>query len=110
MKKLLIACLLLVVPLVVLGATTYPKVNLQWDANTESDMAFYRVYLNGERVGIATHPTTTYTHQTMYEGNHAFYVTAVDVMGNESGPSNSVSVNISIPPEPPANCRATVVP
>jgi len=78
-------------------------VNLEWDRNTESDLAGYRLYasrttFNNSVEGLtpiqdipATDTTTT--HQVP-EGITYFVLTAYDLSGNESNPpSNEVSIN-----------------
>jgi beta-glucanase (GH16 family) len=66
------------------------QVTLGWSANAESDLAGYRVYRNGVRVGSPT--TTSFTDSGLSNGtSYTYYVTAVDTSGNESAHSATVS-------------------
>jgi fibronectin type 3 domain-containing protein len=71
------------------------SVTLTWDANTESDLAGYRVYLgtaSGQYgVPIATLPasfTNFLVENLQMSMTYFFAVTAFDTTGNESGLSN----------------------
>ena len=73
---------------------------LQWDANTETDLAGYILY-QGITEGSYGNPievgnVTSYTVSGLDPGmTYYFAVTAYDTGGNESGPSNEVSVYVS---------------
>ena len=95
------------------------NISLAWDASTESDVAGYKVY-SGTTSGVYNSPqdvgnTTIYTPANLQAGStHYFAVTAYDTQGNESGPSNELSVSISPPPDTtppssPATLQATQV-
>lgn len=83
---------------------------LQWDANTEPDLAGYKVY-QADRDGDHTGPwakvaeVTTNTHTlTVPDGqNFAWLVTAFDTSGNESFVSNMVELMDRTPPYGPKN-------
>ena len=81
------------------GLTATPgdgQVTLTWTANSESDLASYKVY-----GGTSSSPTTllstvtsgqTYTHSSLTNGTTYYYrITAVDNAGNESGYSTEKS-------------------
>lgn len=75
------------------------QVTLQWDANTESDLAGYRIHQGNEdgsySVHIDVHNVTTYTMTGLTEGQtYYFAATAYDASGNESGYSNQVSYTV----------------
>ncbi len=78
---------------------------LTWDANTEADLAGYRVYYgtssrNYTQV-IDVGKVTSYTLNQLQENQPYFFaVTAYDTAGNESGYSNEVSVIFNPPAEP----------
>lgn len=86
---------------------------LEWDRNTESDMATYHVYAcatapceAGVQAGQVTHPTTTLHLPDPPVTTH-FSVTAKDTSGNESGRSNTVTKTVvpvpdHTPPSAPA--------
>ena len=74
---------------------------LTWDANTEPDLASYRIYRSTTPgvygAALATIPTgtTNYVATGLQVGTtYYFVVTAVDLSDNESQPSNEVSKSI----------------
>ncbi len=80
-------------------------VTLAWDANTETDLAGYKIYY-GTAPGVYGAPITigvqtTYTITGLAPGTYYFAVTAYNTSGLESGFSNEVSTTIS--GTPPAN-------
>ena len=125
MKKLsLIICLVILSVSTVFGATE--RITLGWDANTESDLAGYRLYtsstpgqytLVGRNSSLTpTNPPASYvrsiarpavtmtTDMIGTEGQRIYFVlTAFDTAGNESGVSNEVSYTFS--DSPPAAPR-----
>jgi hypothetical protein len=72
---------------------------LAWDANTESDLAGYKIYYgNGSHVygsPVILGKVTTYTITNLPAGTYYFAVTAYNTAGLESGYSNEVSTTIS---------------
>ena len=82
-----------------LGATPSDKrVDLNWNANVESDLAGYRVYRSTSQTGPFTRQNSTlltsptYSQTDLVNGTtYWYYVTAVDLRKNESAPSASVS-------------------
>lgn len=87
---------------------------LTWDANTEPDLAGYRVYqsnVSGEYTnmiqeqGLTTTYSGTITEDSDTETTFYFVVTAFDNDGLESDYSNEVSQTIDArtPPDPPKN-------
>lgn len=113
MNKLLVLVLALMLSMA--GSALAVDVTLKWDANTEDDLAGYRVYKSNESgvyaYGIGNEadsvPVGTETSTiTVEDGGWFFVVTAWDGDGNESGPSNEVSETIdtmspviAIPPD-----------
>ncbi len=66
-----------------------------------SGVTLYRLYRNG--TGVASSASATVTDSTVAtDGSYAYYVTAVDAAGNESAPSNQVTVvyDKTAPPAP----------
>ena len=106
--------LLLTICLLALAFTAHAAdVTLQWDANTESDLAGYRVYQgNGGDLGAFTRvqeiaaPTTSATIKGLDSASHSFAVTAYNTAGIESGYSNIVTIPVS--PAIPANLKWTL--
>ncbi len=93
-------------------AVAYPQptsaggVTLNWDANTEGDLAGYRVYVGSASgqygLPIDVGNVTTYQVTNLSEGQTYFFaITAYDSSGNESGFSSEVSTTaaqlVSVP-------------
>ena len=89
-------------------AKTTTSITLGWDANSESDLAGYRVYNSLD--GINFSPIITLTSTPAYlvlndlnsdpltpNTPYYFYVTAVDKSNNESEPSNTDQTTTSVP-------------
>lgn len=118
MKTLLIKLILCL--LLVSGALAAPGNNtlkVAWDANTETNLAAYRLYEKGVNdnnqvtwtlVGtVAAGSSTTYTFSTYAATQpRTFVVTAVNVSGMESGPSNELVVEKA--PNNPQNLRVII--
>lgn len=73
------------------------QVVLNWTANTEADLASYKIYW-GDTTNPATAlttvnaPATSYTHSGLSNGTTYYYkITGVDAAGNESALSSEVS-------------------
>lgn len=79
------------------------QIGLQWIANTEPDLKEYRIYVstdqqNYSQLGTSVKPLTTFTQKIVATGIvYYYYITAVDVNGNESDPSEIVSWFIPTP-------------
>lgn len=109
MRKLILILVLILFPVLCFAAS---DVTLEWDLNTEQDMAGYRVYQSaspgivpapGLKVGEIPHPTNTYTF-IVQDGTWYWVVTAYDTENNESGPSNEVTATLDTEaPTPPQN-------
>lgn len=109
-KTMIIAIAMLMLP-AISGAWT-----LEWDANTEEDLAGYRVYMAlsttpTEFNQVAEVNTNCYPLLDSEDGN-LFAVTAYDHAGNESAKSISIVFNIPEPPDTtapgiPGNPRIT---
>lgn len=81
--------------------STSNTVMLDWDDNTDWDLAGYNVYRNDTLV--ATVDTSEYS-EVVPDNSYRYYVTAVDDGGLESGHSNSVTIIVG--EAPPENLRA----
>jgi len=86
-----LAVLCLVVP-----AAYAASVTLNWDANTDPELAGYKLHFGLTSHTYSTHidvgNATTRTVDTLADGTEYFFaVTAYDSLGNESGYSNEVS-------------------
>jgi hypothetical protein len=93
-----VGMVLLTVPLAEAGT-----VILGWDANTEADLAGYNLYYGNsprdqgsytQTVPINNKDATTW-ELSLPNGTYYFALTAVDLVGNESGFSNEVSADVS---------------
>ena len=79
------------------------KIDLQWTRNTEPDLKEYRIYVSTDQVnytqlGTAVAPATTFSQLVVATGIvYYYYITALDVNGNESDPSEVVSWFIPTP-------------
>jgi len=74
---------------------------ITWGRSTEYDIVGYRVYSGGQRVGTI-HVDGSHSFQA---GAGTYYVTSVDIAGNESAPSNYVTVGQ--PPTTPVDSGTT---
>lgn len=86
------------------------SVTLAWDANTEPDLAGYRVYQGSKSGGpytkiadVPVMPMPEYTITGLADGTWFWVVTAYDTGGLESGYSNEVSKTVNRPPAAPKN-------
>jgi hypothetical protein len=119
MTKFLVAVVVVIAmlsPAMSYGATT--TTNLAWDANTETDLAGYKLYQSAGPTGTKTlvqtipKPATTTAVTGLVDGNWCWVLTAYDTTGNESGYSNQVCLQAdTIAPAAPKALRiaSTVV-
>jgi hypothetical protein len=117
MKTLIILIALLFAATSALAET---DVTLAWDANTEPDLAGYKVH-RGIQAGIydtifdvpldtLTNPLSPiYVDESLPDGTYFWTVTAYDTDSNESGYSTEVSKKIdTIPPSVPIGVRIEI--
>lgn len=98
MRKLLLA---IMVGMILFAGNAYAveakrfSVTLVWDANSETDLAGYRVYYGTQstvyNVPIDVGNVTRYTINNLIAGTYYYAVTAYDDADNESGFSKEVS-------------------
>ncbi|QVY63840.1 penicillin-binding protein [Cytobacillus gottheilii] len=72
---------------------------LTWNAHSENDVIGYRIYGGGGKVA-SIHAGEALSFKA---GNGTYYVTAVDIAGQESAPSNSVQIGSTPEDNPPAD-------
>lgn len=68
------------------------QVNLTWVRNSEGEMELYNIYRDGTKINSDTQYWTEYSDLISSGKTYVYNVTAVDVAGNESAYSQSVSV------------------
>ncbi len=95
-------------------ATTATTISLAWGASTDNSSNFwYCVQTNGDGCIRVDPPHTTMTFSRLLpERTHTFAVYAVDIAGNRSAPSNTVSYTTppdTRPPSPPPVLSTTAV-
>ncbi len=96
------------------AAEIVQELTFAWKANTEKDLAGYRLYRSdksgkyvyGKKKAIATMPVGTETVKLKGIKPGWFVLTAYDKHGNESGPSKELE---SIAPLNPDNVTVTIV-
>lgn len=121
-RTLLTIGLAILLGLVIIGVTNSQagQVVFEWDANSESDLAGYRLYQTsspggyvfGEAnaVGVIPAGTETFTLTMNVDGTFFWVVTAYDTADNESGPSNEVTTEVNFkPPSPPTGCSFRII-
>ncbi|HSF15824.1 MAG TPA: fibronectin type III domain-containing protein [Vicinamibacteria bacterium] len=80
-------------------STTETEVALGWGASTDdTSVTEYVVYKDGSEAGRSTVTSFTATGLTP-STSYDFFVTAVDLAGNESSPSNVVTATTDTPPD-----------
>lgn len=106
--------LTLLISLVVVGMASAADVELTWDANTEADLAGYRLYRSGTTGGPWTQigndipaGDTSVIDTGLSDGYYHWVLTAFDDVGLESGYSNECMLKIDLtPPANPTGLRA----
>ncbi len=84
------------------------NIQIDWNLNTESDIASYRVYENGTVIDTIIHPVHTLTVSRI-DGTYAYRISAVDASGNESELTDPISVKVdSVPPVKPTGLKAVI--
>ncbi len=83
--------------------STTNDITLDWNANTDYDLAGYYVYRDGEYVATITQPTVTYT-ENLIDGAYQYVVTSFDTGGMES--DNSERIQVLVGEVPPSELRA----
>ncbi|MBL4951935.1 transglycosylase domain-containing protein [Neobacillus sp. OS1-32] len=68
---------------------------LSWSQASDKDVVGYRIYRGGAKVGSIVNGSK----RSFTAGNGAYYVTAVDIAGNESAPSNLVEIGTGEKPK-----------
>jgi hypothetical protein len=122
-KSLLATFSLMALVLLVAAPAWALDATLAWDARTESDLAWYKIYrapgacanpgafamVRQVNKTATSNPTTTTDTLPAGDGTYCYKATAGDTVGNESVFSNTSEVVANqVPPMAPQNFRATV--
>ncbi len=125
-KRVLVCSICLLALTLLLAAPTHGTavqassgntVTLAWDANTELDLAGYKVYWgrssghydNAPVPTVAFSANPTFTTPALPNGTWYFAVTAYNTAGMESGYSNEVSKAIATAPAPPKSLHISIL-
>ncbi len=116
MKKIILVLVFCLLFPVFVSAQQTDIVMLEWDANTEGDLAGYKVYVGTTSEAytnsIDVADVTDYTIQNLTVGTTYYFVaTAYDTSGNESGYSNEVSYLVvdATPPSDVVNLKIIII-
>lgn len=89
------------------ATTSGSNVQLNWTANTEANVAGYRVYRDFQLISTGLVPKTapSFLDTSLANGTYTYWVTAVDTANGETAPSNKVAVTVNnvTPLLPPTN-------
>jgi hypothetical protein len=107
----LVACACLVILLTASALVQAGAIKVKWDANTEPDLAGYKVYLGTSsksysKIVDVGDTTSTIVRNVNYGQRYYVVVTAYDEAGNESNPSSEVTVLVT-PPQIAAEWTST---
>jgi large repetitive protein len=69
---------------------------LSWSRNGETDIAGYNLYRDAVKINATVISDISYLDQNLKEASYSYTVTAVDLAGNESKPSNEVKLKIDL--------------
>lgn len=119
MKRKICAIIFMIVSLFIVVGAFATFYTFEWDANTETDLAGYRLYqsvISGQYTFSENNVCSNdcideipvgveMTDYDVPPGNWFYVLTAFDWDGNESGPSNEVTASVPLPPDttPPNN-------
>lgn len=85
--------------------------DLRWEPSSSADATNYRVYRNGELVGIRGATATSYVDGSLKNGVYIYHVVVEDAAGNLSPASNKVSLTVAASVESrPENLVVTSIP
>ncbi len=113
MKKIIFALILTLFFCGLVPCVNAATVTLSWDANTESDLAGYKLHW-GTESGVYANTidvknVVTFKVSDLPEGKLFFAATAYDTADNESGYSNEVTVTLNtVAPGNPTNLRVII--
>lgn len=78
----------------------FDEIKLSWNQNPENDMFGYNIYVDGKKINSMPITRDMYTLKAQdYAKVYTIYITAVDLSGNESVPSDQVQGTPIQPPD-----------
>jgi fibronectin type 3 domain-containing protein len=95
-----------VAPANLISTSTSNQINLSWQANSEGDVAGYKIYRDNSQIAEVNKTLTAYSDNLVLPGTTYIYkITAFNTDGLESGFSTPVTV--TTPPVTPTNLNAS---
>lgn len=93
-------------PVILSAGATASEIELAWTESTADDLLGYHVYRRAGQdwIRLTQQPLTeiAFTDAGLTNGTYIYMVTALDLKGNESSPSNEASATVAvIPPQTP---------
>lgn len=85
---------------VVASVEDFRNARIEWNPSSETELAGYNVYRNGQKINnaIIAADVTTHLDIGIADGIHRYFVTVVDRAGLESKPSNEAQVHTDTTP------------
>jgi hypothetical protein len=91
------------VPDQLLATFSGETVELDWSASTDNDFAYFNIYRqdlgSSDAAAVFSSEENFYTDDVGYLGEFEYWVTAVDLSGNESDPSDPATVTLALSSE-----------
>jgi subtilase family serine protease/flagellar hook assembly protein FlgD len=88
------------------ATVTGSAASLTWSPNVEPDLAGYNIYRNSsngwQKLNTALVAAISFSNLNLINGTYTWHITAVDAVGNESGPSDDVTAIIAVTLSPPS--------
>jgi len=114
-KRALLTCLMVL--FFATSSFALSDVTIEWDANSEQDLAGYKLYQSSQSGVYAGNPvatipagTETVTLTNVPDGTWYWVLTAYDAGDNESGYSNEVTASLDTEaPAPPRNLLIVLI-
>jgi flagellar hook assembly protein FlgD len=85
-------------PVISTATCTSGTVTLNWSANSEGDLAGYKVYRDGSLISTIALPDTTADDTPSENGTYVYTISAYDTNGNEGAQSATAEVEVDTQP------------